>query len=121
MNIIDYIRDIFNDINEDIENINEDQRENGALWGRRSYRRDASGFYVLLIPQLIGAVIGLAFARLFGLGAAGYFLLALLFGLAMGTFKSYEFDKISLRPAILRNVIIMLMNAVLIGICLALA
>lgn len=115
MNIIDYIKEIFSDINEDIENINEDQKENGALFGRRSYRRDASGFYVLLIPQLIGVVIGLAFARLFGMGAAGYFILALLFALAVGTFKSYEFDKIALRPAIIRNVIIMLMFAVLLG------
>ena len=116
MNIIDIIKDIFSDA----ENIDKNHKEYLKDTGQYRYRYDRRnggiGGFVILVPQLIGWIVGFAFARLLGLGMAGYIILGLIFALGIGTFKSVEYDRIGLKYAILRNIIIAFIFFVIIGI-----
>jgi len=103
------IGDIFKDIVDDY-NINEQRNTGADGWGRRNR---GIGFYAMLIPQIIGFVGGLAVARLFHLDGSAYIPIGAIFALAFGTYKSVSYDKISLVPAIIRNVIIMLIFCVI--------
>ncbi len=98
------IGDIFKDIVDDYS-ISE-QRVEGNDYGYRS-RRGVS-FWIMLLPQIIGFVCGLAFARLFHLDGSAYIPIGAIFALIIGTYKSVSYDKISLVPAIVRNIILML-------------
>ena len=96
--------DIFKDIVDDYS-ISE-QRMEGNDYGCRS-RRGAS-FWIMLLPQIIGFVCGLAFARLFHLDGSAYIPIGAMVALISGTYRSGSYDKISLVPAIVRNIILML-------------
>ena len=91
------IGDIFKDIVDDYS-ISEQRME-----GRRG-----ASFWIMLLPQIIGFVCGLAFARLFHLDGSAYIPIGAIFALIIGTCKSVSYDKISLVPAIVRNIILML-------------
>ncbi len=71
------IGDIFKDIVDDYS-ISE-QRMEGNDYGYRS-RRGAS-FWIMLLPQIIGFVCGLAFARLFHLDGSAYIPIGAIFAL----------------------------------------
>ena len=107
MDIKSIIKDIFDDveINTDRQNdfrgfLQESQHTSG---------RSTEGFGILpiYIPQLIGAAVGLAIARLFSGGAALYIFLGVICAFAFGTWKSYEYDKIDLKRALIRNGILL--------------
>ncbi|MDD6097435.1 MAG: hypothetical protein PUB66_01700 [Oscillospiraceae bacterium] len=116
MNIIDIIKDIFSDA----ENIDKNHKEYLKDTGQYRYgydrRNGGIGGFVILLPQLIGWIVGFAFARLLGLGMTGYIILGLIFALGIGTFKNVEYDRISLKYAVLRNIIIAFIFFVIIGI-----
>lgn len=109
------IGDIFKDIVDDY-NVIESRTEHIDYRGRR---RGGAGFWIMLIPQIIGFVGGLAAARLFHLDGSAYIPIGAIFALAFGTYKSVSYDKISLVPAIIRNVIIMLIFCALLLIVFA--
>lgn len=71
-------------------------------------RTRGTGISPLVLPQIVGIILGLAAARLLGCGFSGYVILGVLCGLALGTWKNYEYDKIRLKYALLRNIIIAL-------------
>lgn len=98
------IGDIFRDIVDDY-NIIESRTAKTDYRGRN---RGGAAFWIMLIPQIIGFVGGLAVARLFHLDGSAYIPIGAIFALAFGTYKSVSYDKISLVPAIIRNLIIML-------------
>lgn len=108
MDIWKIVRDIFNDIDTNTMRQNDFSgylQESQHTTGRRT---EGFGILPLYLPQLIGAALGLAFARLLGGGAAAYAVLGLICALAFGTWKNYEFDKIDIKHALIRNVILVL-------------
>lgn len=121
MNIFNYILDVFSDIGTDFEAAEHDAdvtwEESGSF---RQRRRGGAGLWAIIWPQLVGAVLGLSVARVFKPGAVGYLVCAVLFGVIVGTYKSVSFDKIALKHALIRNVIIMVTFATLIGLCILL-
>lgn len=118
MKISEIIKDIFNDIDTVDKRHESDLRESGSFRPHYRARKDNLGMFVILLPQLIGFVVGLAFARLFELPGGGYLVLGAICAFAAGTYKSVSFDKISLKPALVRNAIIMGMFCIIFGIVL---
>lgn len=118
MNIIDIIKDVFGDADTADKNYEEYLKDTGQYIPKYGRRRGGIGGFAVLVPQLIGWVVGFAFARLFSSGTAGYIIFGLLGALAIGTFKSVEYDKIGLKYAIVRNIIIAVIFLVIIGIVL---
>lgn len=119
MNILKYLLGIFDDIGDDFRAAESDAdvtwKETGGI-GRRN--RGGSGLWAIIWPQLVGAVLGLAIARIFEPGAGGYLACAVLFGIIGGTYKSVSFDRIALRHALVRNILIAVLLAVFLWIAL---
>ena len=108
MNIKEIISDIFSDLDTIDGRLEENRHEAGRLPRYDRYgRRGSNAFLYMLIPHILGFVVGLAVARLFSLGTAGFLLIGSICALAGGIYKSVSFDRISLKPAIARNVIIL--------------
>ncbi len=111
MKISEIFKDILSDVNTKNQRTEEARRERGVYW---MTPRDRAGnyfssFMVLLLPQFLGFVLGLAVTKLLGFGGAAYFVIGGISALAVGTYKSVSFDRISLAPAIVRNIIMMLL------------
>lgn len=77
--------DIFKDIVDDYS-ISEQRME-----GRRG-----ASFWIMLLPQIIGFVCGLAFARFFHLDGSAYIPIGAIIALIIGTYKSVSYDKFHL-------------------------
>lgn len=60
----------------------------------------------MLSSNILGIVLGLAFARLFNSGTFGYIFFGIVFSFLTGLWKSYEFDNIALKYAVAKNAII---------------
>lgn len=118
MKITEIIKDIFDDIDATDKKHEDFLRESGTFRPRYRARRDNFGFFVIILPNLIGFAVGLAFARLFELSGSGYIVLGAICALAAGTYKSVSFDKISLKPALIRNVIIIGLFCIVFGFVL---
>lgn len=95
------IWELFSEISDDIEQGNEDTQG----WGHRGR---GIGSFLMIIPHLIGALVGCAVARMFSLNSDGYIHLSILFALVVGIYKSCSFDKMSILRAFIKNVLIML-------------
>ena len=111
MKISEIFKDILSDVNTKNQRTEEARRERGVYWmtPRDQVGNYFSSFMVLLLPQFLGFVLGLAVTKLLGFGGAAYFVIGGISALAVGTYKSVSFDKISLTPAIVRNIILMLL------------
>ena len=112
--IIDIIKDIFTDASVYESKAEAAHRESGSF---RRYRR-GGGLLMIFLPQLIGFVLGTMAAVFLGADLTGGVVIGVFIALAAGTVKSVTADQISLVPAIIRNIIIMLMIVVLGIICL---
>lgn len=104
------IGDIFKDIADDYNAIESRTEHTTDYMGRR---RGGSAFWIMLIPQILGFIGGLAVARMFHFDGSAYIPIGAIFALLMGTYKSVSYDKIALVPAIIRNIILMLIFCVL--------
>ena len=96
MNIIE----ILSDISADIRRGNESTRGFGR-WGR------GLGTVMLLIPHLLGALVGCAVARMFQVDSGGYLYFGILFAYLGGVVKSTLMDRLSLIEGLIKNFIIM--------------
>jgi uncharacterized membrane-anchored protein len=118
------ITEIFKDIKDDVDITNQrfmdSRREQGyfSVTPRQRARAYTSGWIAILIPQFLGFILGLAITKLLGLHGFAYVVIGGISALAVGTYKSVSFDRISLVPAIVRNIILMLLfcGAMAIGI-----
>lgn len=101
------VKDIFDDMNT-AESRHEDfLRDVGDPFPRYRARRSNVGFWAILVPNIIGFVVGLAITRFLGLHGAAYIVIGAICAFAAGTYKSVAFDKIALRFALVRNALIM--------------
>lgn len=75
-----------------------------------------SGFagFKILFPQIAGFVIGCAVARFFHFGLAGYIIMGIIFAFLVGVHKSTYDDKISLKYAVIKNIVLILIEFVLV-------
>ena len=115
MKIKEIIDDIFNDIDTADRRHEDTLRDMGVLFPRYRARRDHVGLWSVLLPHIIGFVVGLAVTRLFGLHGYAYLIIGTVCAFLSGLFKSVAMDKISIIPALIRNGII-LGAVVIIGI-----
>lgn len=121
MNVLRYLFDTFRDIGDDFNNAEIDADASWRASGNfKTRRRGSSGLWAVIWPQLIGAVLGLAVARMFQAGAFGYLIFAVLFAIIGGTYKSVNLDGIAIKHALVRNIIISVVFALFIGIAIIL-
>lgn len=116
MRISEIIRDIFTDADIANQRYRQDVYDNKPFSFGTERRANSAGFIKLLLPQFIGFIIGLAFTKLIGADGAAYIIFGGIFALAVGVYKSVSFDKIALKPAVVRNIIIMLLFCLFCGI-----
>lgn len=107
MKITEIIDDIFSDIRTADKRHEDFLRDTGVPFYKYRARRSSAGLWAVLLPNIVGFVLGLAVTRLLGFNGIAYIIIGAVFAFAVGTFKSVEFDKISLKPALVRNAIIM--------------
>ncbi len=62
---------------------------------------------LLLVPHIIGLIVGFALTKLIGLEGSSFFVIGGICAFIAGTYKSVALDKISFVPAIVRNIILM--------------
>lgn len=121
----DLIKNAFDDINQEIEDyvIDEknDKKSDPAKYIGDKGSPEVRAGIKMSSSNILGIVLGLAFARLFNSGAFGYIFLGTAFSFLTGVWKSYEFDNIRLKNAIVKNAIItiFLFLFIFIGIILA--
>lgn len=99
--IKEIIADIFDDIDNEQKRINQLAKDMGA---RRP--EQGGGFFKVALPNFIGFIVGLAFARLLGFsGMAIYLISGTLFAVAVGTLEHTVFGEMNMKSAIIRNII----------------
>lgn len=117
MKLLDDIKEITKDISDDIDTENKRSEQFEAGTGR--YRRNRGGeygLYKVAIPNFIGFLVGLAFARLFEFPAVGYFILGIIFAVGIGVLENTVFGGMNLKASIIRNCIIVLFICMIFGI-----
>lgn len=111
--ILNYIKKTLLDIEDDYNNVAGDAYDE---WEESGYRGGDPSLYAgtwkVIWPQLLGFVVGLAVARLFKLDTGGYFVFGLIFAVVIGTYKSCSFDRIDIKHAFARNLMILAMIAI---------
>ena len=82
----------------------------------KSHDRKALGYAVfkMLFPHIAGFVIGCAFARLLTFGFIGYVIMGIIFAFLVGLHKSTYNDQISLKYAVIKNIVLMLIEIAII-------
>lgn len=75
-----------------------------------------SGFagFKIIFPQIAGFVIGCAVARICTFGFVGYMIMGVIFAFLVGVHKSTYDDKITLRYAVIKNIVLILIEFALI-------
>ncbi|MBR6581605.1 MAG: hypothetical protein IKK66_09945 [Ruminococcus sp.] len=117
---LDKIVEIIDDISDDIDHNTKSATDmyysvGDYSWNARRNGRDF-GTIKTLFPNIVGFLLGLAITKMFGGGGAGYLVLGAIFSIVFGVFYSVEFQKIALRYAIIRHIIIVAGIALMFGI-----
>ncbi|MBQ8961771.1 MAG: hypothetical protein IJ071_11260 [Ruminococcus sp.] len=112
MKIIEIIKDIFDDVDATDQRYEDSLKDSGRYVPSYRRRRGSPGIWLLFLPQILGFVLGLAIAKMIG---GGYLVFGVLAAFGVGTYKSVSFDKITLKYALLRNAIILVMITLFFG------
>ncbi len=87
---------------------------------KRSYQTNGENAFLgyalfkMLFPHIAGAVIGCAFARMFNSGLIGYVIMGVIFAFLVGVHKSTYDDQITLKYAVIKNIVLILIEIALI-------
>lgn len=112
----DDIKNAIEDIWDDYKSYQQKYKfETNGAYQRPSAPKDYAGMK-LNFPHAVGLVIGCAMARLFRLNIIGYILSMLFFAFLVGVHKSTYNDKISLKYAVIKNIILLLRLLALIAL-----
>ncbi len=86
---------------------------------RNASKGNADGYalFKLLFPHIAGFVIGCAFARMFNFAFVGYVIMGIIFAFLVGVHKSTYNDKIALKYAVIKNIVLMIIEIALILLC----
>lgn len=108
MNLFEIFRDIKADADINRQRIEESRANLDPVYSlSRHYRRRADGWFPMVVPHILGFIVGLALTKLIGLEGVSFFVIGGLCAFIAGTYKSIAFDKISFAPAVVRNIILM--------------
>ncbi|MDE6665992.1 MAG: hypothetical protein K2K14_07420 [Ruminococcus sp.] len=80
---------------------------------------NANGYalFKIVFPQIAGFIIGCAFARMFNFAFVGYVIMGIIFAFLVGIHKSTYDDKIALKYAVIKNIVLMVIEIALILLC----
>lgn len=104
MKIKDYFDDIFTDM-DTAQNRHLDSMKDMGVWNTSRRRNSNFGLLYIFAPQIVGFIFGLAVCRMLTLDGFAYIIFGVIGALFIGTFKSVEFDKISFKHALIRNLL----------------
>ncbi|MDE6539836.1 MAG: hypothetical protein K2K66_06565 [Ruminococcus sp.] len=79
-----------------------------------SKNADGYAIFKMLFPQIAGFAIGCAFARILTFGFIGYVIMGVIFAFLVGVHKSTYNDQISLKYAVIKNIVFMLIEIMLV-------
>lgn len=87
-------------------------------WVRQTSKpKGIPGFIVIIMPNVIGFAVGLAFARLLEFsGIAIYLIFGIIFAVATGTFEHTVFGGMNFKAAVIRNIIIVSIFCLIFGL-----
>lgn len=103
MKIFEIIKDITDDV--EIREARIQDAEHISRSWRNSHSKSA-GFFLTILPNIVGFIVGCAAARLFVLPDIFYIIFGIIFAVAGGTYFSVAKEGISLKYAIIRHCII---------------
>lgn len=114
--IVEIIDDISDDIDHNARSATDMYHNMGDYsWNARRNGRDF-GTIKTLFPNILGFLLGLAITKMFGGSGAAYLVLGAIFSIGFGAFYSVAFQKIAIRYAIIRHIIIVAGIALIYGI-----
>ncbi len=113
--IVEIVRDIFNDTNAKANLLEKEYEQMDAAnpfantyRGQQRRHRSAgtNAALMIVLPNLLGFVVGLAVCRALVLHGWWYLVCGVIGALGIGTLKNIEFDGVAPRYALLRNLIL---------------
>ena len=106
MKIKEIIKDIFDDTVHSADSYTDMYRDMGSTpWDARRNGFDI-GFFVTMLPNILGFLLGLAITRMFGMGGAAYPVFGAIGAVGLGVLHSVYNQRIALKYAIIRHIII---------------
>lgn len=119
MRILEIIKDIFDDVNHSSDSYTDMYRDMGSTsWDARRNGFDI-GFFMTMLPNILGFLLGLALTKMFGMSGAAYPVLGAIGAVGLGVLNSVYRQGIALKYAVIRHVIIVSGIALIYGlVCL---
>lgn len=120
---LDKIVEIIDDISDDIDHNAQSAKDiypgiGDYSWNGRRKGLDL-GTLKTFFPNIVGFLLGLAITKMFGGSGAAYLVLGAIFSIGFGVFYSVAFQKVAIRYAIIRHIIIVAGIALMYGlVCL---
>lgn len=106
MRILEIIKDIFDDVNHSSDSYTDMYRDMGSTsWDARRNGFDI-GFFMTMLPNILGFLLGLALTKMFGMSGAAYPVLGAIGAVGLGVLNSVYRQGIALKYAVIRHVII---------------
>lgn len=111
-----------NELKDNIKNAVEDIHDDFNIYSTRDYTdREASpeeyAIMRIVLPHIFGIIIGCAVARMFEFVFIGYIITGIIFAFLVGVHKSTYSDKITLKYAVIKNIVLMFIEIALILLC----
>ena len=120
MNIMEIIKDVFNDLDHNYDNTRDFYKRQGDYSLRGSRGAAGASFFKTFLPNIAGFLVGLAFTRLLGFEGIAYLILGIIGAMGIGILNSVLFQGISLKYAVVRHVIIVLGLSLIYGLIMML-
>ena len=119
MRILEIIKDIFDDVDHSADSYTDMYRDMGSTsWDARRNSFDI-GFFVTMLPNILGFILGLAITKMFGMSGAAYPVFGAIGAVGLGVLNSVYRQGIAVRYAIIRHIIIVSGIALMYGlVCL---
>ena len=111
-------QDVFNEVIADIRYANTKYDESHPF-GFFNFKHNA--FFrgiIAFLPHMFGVLIGCAFAKMFGLGTAGFLILGLFFAFITGLIKYFVIDDIPIKRALVKDLIMLVFTFATYGLLL---
>lgn len=106
MKIFEIIKDIFDDTVHSADSYTDMYRDMGSTpWDAWRHGFDI-GFFVTMLPNILGFLLGLALTKMLGMSGAAYPVLGAIGAVGLGVLHSVYNQRIALKYAVIRHVII---------------
>ncbi|MCM1506244.1 MAG: hypothetical protein NC177_03785 [Ruminococcus flavefaciens] len=98
------------------KHFSKDELEKMGIHSRKASSEYADGYalFKVLFPHIAGFVIGCAVARICTFGFAGYMIFGVIFAFLVGVHKSTYDDQITLKYAVIKNIVLIVIEIVII-------